>query len=302
MKSALGRASVVACCAMTLAACGGGGGGDGRAAPTFTINSASAKSIASDAFFSGFDLTFQFKLGIYSPFEYDDTPGETTSSCEISGTITTLFNDNDVSADLTTGDTFQVDYDRCVTSDGNGGSNELDGTINLDNISFDERGLFVDANTDYSFIGSTGATVTFASNISYHFLVENGGATSTCRIERGVHGSTVSSNGSVNEFQLSNLNMVSVFRNAGQSNSSVEYDFSYDMTSNSNVLNVDTTIALIDDDNAPFPNRGEMNIRGADSTSIQLVPVGGDSVRLDVDTNGDGNVDNIQNTSWQELR
>lgn len=50
-----------------------------------------------------------------------------------------------------------------------------------------------------------------------------------------------------------------------------------------------------------YPYAGEIEIRGADNASIRLIALDANMVRLEIDANGDGAVDEVRDMTWEEL-
>ena len=48
------------------------------------------------------------------------------------------------------------------------------------------------------------------------------------------------------------------------------------------------------------PDTGSLTMTGANSTSVVLTAQGGDNVQLQVDSNGEGQVDNVVNTTYNQ--
>ena len=51
---------------------------------------------------------------------------------------------------------------------------------------------------------------------------------------------------------------------------------------------------------ASYPNTGELLVRG-DASSVKLIAVDSTNVRIEIDSNDDGTVDETINTTWDEL-
>jgi len=49
------------------------------------------------------------------------------------------------------------------------------------------------------------------------------------------------------------------------------------------------------------PDAGSLTMTGANNTSVVLTAQGGDNVQLQIDSNGDGQVDNVVNTTYNQL-
>jgi hypothetical protein len=52
---------------------------------------------------------------------------------------------------------------------------------------------------------------------------------------------------------------------------------------------------------AAYPFAGELLITGADNSTIRLIALDATNVRIETDTNGDGTVDNTEDTTWDDI-
>ena len=62
-----------------------------------------------------------------------------------------------------------------------------------------------------------------------------------------------------------------------------------------------STLVALQSSGSEYPFIGELRIMGAGNSVIILIAVGGNNVRLDIDINGDGQMDDFVDTTWDEI-
>jgi hypothetical protein len=65
-------------------------------------------------------------------------------------------------------------------------------------------------------------------------------------------------------------------------------------------VDYDTPVAVEAVDNAD-PNVGEILVTGADDSTVRIVIIDTSNIRLEIDEDGDGTVDEFVDTNWDEL-
>jgi hypothetical protein len=311
-----------------LVACGGDGSGMVPAAQQVTITSANAGLVTSDALNAA---VFSMELGGLGGGILAPAPGDGllakisgrvsaptalvklvspiwqvtlppfTLPCAVSGTITVSGTIADP-ATLTAGDTVSADFAVCDDGDGVVLSGGMDLVVNsvVGELIIDE------------FLGMTGSfeltmTVTL-SNLSS----DDGGQVSTANgsfttaldtrnfpiLSTSVSGTRLALTSAIRNITLENFDTGMVedlgagsfeLTGAGRVSGSLYTGYA-DYTTEVTFVGV-----------AGFnPSAGEMLIRGAGGTSVRLVTIDEQSVRLEIDTNGDGTVDETRTISWDE--
>ena len=62
-----------------------------------------------------------------------------------------------------------------------------------------------------------------------------------------------------------------------------------------------STISTLQSFGDDYPYDGEIEIVGANNASIRIIALDATTVRLEVDSNGDGTVDDVIDTTWDAL-
>ena len=309
-----------------LVSCGGGGGGDGgrntnsggpittQNAPLVASGAQSAISESSDGGASGTDFfVASVSGGPDKDFNLADlaidqvlrlrksqstgllTPSATTL-CSGGGEVVDTISDNDFNGEFTSGDAVSLSFNNCVEE-----GVLFNGifTIALNGLSGDP------AAGDYSL----NVAVTF-NNFVISGVGESGEIDGSLTVSANRSGSietiTVSSSGlslkdtaSGQTLTLNGFTVTETYNDtAGGYTISVTGTFN-DSRVGFNVTA--TTITSLAASGFTDPTSGIIKLTAGDGTSVTLTATGGDSVRLDVDTNGDGTTDSTIITSWTEL-
>jgi hypothetical protein len=218
--------------------------------------------------------------------------------CDVSGTITGTWNDADSNGEDSTGDTYNLTFNNCrdIADETVTGNTAITGFV-----------LAGDLNADYSMT----ATFTLSNlrivgsdfDYTYNGAANYAGSRSGNQLTETV---TISSLTLAMGAVTQTLSGATV--NITDNEVTQSYTIAFDGTINSNALGfsitVDTTtpFAGVDDDNVNngMPTSGSMTITASDSALI-MTATGGNNVRLDVDTNKDGGIDAVVNTTWSEI-
>ena len=198
---------------------------------------------------------------------------------------------------LSEGDTFQVEYSNCD----DGAGEVLDGTIDMR----------VDAFEGDIFIGAYDMTMTmnvtdFQVTTGMDVLTSNGDATATLNtlvasaISASVSGNTMTMDMNTGSDTLSTYS-------SAQTLDTVDPQLPYTMTASGTldsykldgVIRYSTPMTFVGF-GASYPHEGELFVEG-DNSSALLVADNDVDVHIDVDSNGDGTVDETIVTTWAEL-
>ncbi len=316
----LGR-SIVLIPALTMAACGGGGGGAEFTPPQATtplaITAANGQSATSASWESanvsigvadlldnsGLVSSGQLKPALVAtntlvnivqkiPF------GPTTLPCQVSGSITVSGDLADpLTLALAAGDVINVDADNC--DDGLG--EVVDGLLAFTVGAFE--GDLLSGLYDLTMsMTMTGFSVQTASDL----LTSSGDATVTLNtlsapsVSAQVSGMSLSTQSNTTSETLSNFSSAQTV-DAGLTPApySLNSSGSLDSPQLSGVVNYSTPVTFQGFDNG-YPQAGELLVTGEDS-SARLIALDAINVRVEIDSNGDGTVDTVIDTTWAEL-
>lgn len=312
-----------------LVACGGGGGGDGGGGSSsfspLSINSSNAGQVASEAYAAG-DLAVTgattttdmvtFSVGTASSPTFNlrsfadnylqrlrsrgssqmvtaQQAWDDVWPCSGGGTLTDSWNDADNSFDDSAGDGYSTTYNNCVESGitMNGGVSATLGTLVGDTIGdYQISGSFSFNNLSISY---SGFTVTIDGGMSYS-------------------ASRTGSNVSVT-LQISSLTTTDPSGSSTIANATLQYSlnettlaYSYTISATLSGTAIGGQVTVVT--TTPFagtgvsyPVSGSMRVTGAGGSSVTVTAIDGGSVRLDVDSNGDGAVDSTSTTTWAAL-
>jgi hypothetical protein len=319
--------SAVLSAALLLAACGGGGSGDSgvSASQPVAVTSANASEVAAAGLNASDGLTGNSEgiLGIVpaalGPSVSTDVnivetligqirkaPQYNTSgvhpaavlnesqNCD-SGTINVSFNDADNDLALSTGDTVSMTANNCVF-----GGVSMNGSISMTNVvvSGDE----------------------FSPPYSLQFSLQTNGFS----VSAGVETVSMRGAGTIAESSSDGISVTSTFSGAGieitaagetltltdyqitetENLATGAYSFSINATISSTSLggSVRVTTDIVFSGVDPFdPDAGQLTCVGENNSSVTLVVIDSVNVRLDVDVDGDGIVDDSSTEAWAAL-
>lgn len=324
----LNRLTWLLAAAAMLNACGGDGSGLAPAAQQVTITSANAGLVTSDALNAA---AFSMELGglgggilapapgdgelakasvrawpgsllgkIVSPL-WQATLAPVTIPCAVSGTLT-LSGTIASPTTLTAGDALSADFAACDDGDGvilGGGmdmiinsvvgellldeflgltgSFELTMSITLTNLSSDDGGSVATANGAFTAVFDTRAFPVLLNEVTgARLLMSSSGRSITMEN----FSTSMQDDVSAASYELTSAGRISGSRYTGYANYTTEMTF----------------LGVTGDN----PYQGELMIRGAAGTSVRLTVIDALTVQLDIDTNGDGTVDETRTISWDE--
>ena len=315
----LGR-SIVLLSALTMAACGGGGGAEftppqtstplvitaanGQSATLAAWESANASIDVADLIGnSGFISTGQLKPELVAtntlvnvvqkiPF------GPTTLPCQVSGSISISGDLADpITPALTAGDVINVDADNC--DDGLG--EVIDGLLAFSVGAFEGdllSGLYdlTMSMTMTSFSVQTASDLLTSSgdaNVSLNTLTAPS-------VSAQVSGVSLSTQSNTTSETLSNFSSAQTV-DAGQTPApySLTSSGTLDSSRLSGVVTYSTPVTFQGFDTG-YPQTGELLVTG-DGSSARLIALDAVNVRIEIDSNDDGTVDTVIDTTWAEL-
>ncbi len=212
------------------------------------------------------------------------------------GTVT-LSGDIEVPGTLTPGDTILIEYDMCDEGLGE----VIDGTVDLTVVDFSGELLL------QTYIVAMDAVLTDLQIVTpADTVTSNGDATITLDtqqaplVEAGVSGTRVTMDANESSETLTNYSSYQSFDGGLVP---TEYTFRASGTLDSTQLAGIVTYATGPDFlgfDLAFPHQGEFRVQG-DASSVKLVAVDAENVRIEIDTNDDGTVDETINMTWAEF-
>lgn len=318
--------SPVLCAAVLalLSACGGGSGGGNRIEPSSLLkispaNAARASRVAYESVVAGAgmsDMSGEAGLFASQPGTVSAPGGsfggaakitgssqvpipETTEACDVSGFVTVSGNIEDpFTPTLTAGDFFDLDFDNC--DDGLG--DVTDGLLHLEVFAFagDFVGGLYDFTMDFEMSDFRVAAAGHTESINGDVRVALD-TTATPYVEAAVSGDllTIDTDArSVSLFDFVSLQTV----DAGVSPSPYTLTASgtLDSTELTGSIDYSTPVPFAGFD-AGYPAAGELLVSGLASSALLTVLEDG-SLRIDVDTDGNGSTDTTIFTTWEALR
>lgn len=198
---------------------------------------------------------------------------------------------------LTAGDTIRIEYEQCDEGFGE----VIDGIIDLTVQGFDGdilSGLFMlamDAQLTDLQVASIEDTVTSNGDASVTMDTRQ-----SPYIEAGVSGTSMTMDASNHSETLSNYSSDQTFNgNLNPAEYTLAAAGSIDSTQLSGAVNYSTGPNFVGLE-ANYPHAGELLVQG-DASSAKLIAIDSTSVRIEIDSNGDGSVDETINTTWEEL-
>jgi hypothetical protein len=302
-----------------VAGCGGGGGGsDGTSdnAPTLTITTDNGEAVSA-AVVSGVLAMFEVTEGAGGPIlgptasassvlqKTRDLPGrmfhvpvQGTEPCAVSGQIS-LSGDLADPTTLTVGDTITANFDNCDDGDGF----LIDGRLAL-TIADVEGDVFTDVfllalDMDMTSLSVTAEGETVAADGDLAYTLDT------------LEYPTILTALSGAELNVTQTGRSLTFRNFDQT---LEVDAgmvptTYAAEANGRLrsstlggsVDYETTVPIQASGVDNPPNTGEVLVSGADNSQVRIVIVSVETVRLEIDTEGDGVVDEYIDTTWDAL-
>lgn len=157
------------------------------------------------------------------------------------------------------------------------GAFELTMTVTLTNLSADDGGDVPTVNGAMSLVLDTRGFPQFSTRVSGDRLAMSS-ALRSLTVEHFI--STLLEDMGVSSFTMTATGRVSGSRYEGYADYQTEEPF----------------VGVLGDN----PQQGEMLIQGANNSSVRLIAIDALSVRLEIDTNGDGAAEEIRTVSWDE--
>lgn len=331
LKSSL---TLSVCSVLLVAACGGGGSSEGGNSTTAsTVNFNNAKDVAAQAYAASESVSAQSGASgelagslvtgvtlhsgrsgvigtslrqLYRGLDAQTagnlvTGVETTEACTNGGTISvsaTVANEGQVS----NGDSLSITTNGCVEGDVklNGGIrftfSNLTGTIGPDttwsatlaivysNLTTEVNGEVLRVNGDL--------TVGYVQTNS--LIAKASASSSSLQVTYTSNGETIV------DYTLSSLNCEATINSSSYTHRA-DYTVSGKLGNLGNTSYTVTTNTRFEGNAGAFPSKGSMTVKATDNTSLTLTAVDSTNVRIDLDTNGDGGIDQTINTTWDDL-
>jgi hypothetical protein len=302
-----------------VAGCGGGGGGgDGTSAagPTLAITTDNGETVSATVItgvLSMFEVTegaggpiigptsggiFVLEKSGKLPTRVLQVPVQGTEACAVSGTISLSGNLADPTA-LTAGDRLTADFDNCDDGDGF----VTDGRLALTvadvegNIFTDVFALTLDMVLTDLKVTAEGETVSADGDLAYTIDTLEFPAILTA-----LSGAELSVTEAGQSVTFRNFDQT-LDVNAGMLPTTYAADANGRLRSSVLGGSVDyetvMPIQASGDDNPPYT--GEILVSGADNSAVRIVVVSEETVRLEIDAEGDGVVDEFIDTTWEAL-
>lgn len=329
------RISILGLLISGLAACGGGGGGGGTTPGTIStsfaalaLTSSNAADVSGEVASAGSDtvgagdvatdiitgvvvdtdgrpsLAEVSRWSLEAAYGLRDRLAASVTGVVVdevinctSGSISVSWNDADNNNELSSGDSFTIAFNSCV---------EMGVTIS-GSLAF--TGFTFSGDPDLIAAWSMGAT------FAYTALTISDGVESL-RIDGDMAFAIVTPDGINFDVDISGTglayraggytttlrNFVFSYAENSDTTFSLEYAGILDMGSLSGRVSFNTIVPFTGTDIlGSWPTAGELLITGANNSSITLEALGGDSVQLSIDANGDGGVDQTIPTTWTAL-
>jgi hypothetical protein len=222
---------------------------------------------------------------------------EVIEECPLGGTITTNANiANQQSLTLTPGDSFDIFYEIC-----NDGFSVIDGSLFYEVDAFSG-----DLLTSLYSLTMTATFTDFQVATDEDQLVSNGDITVRIdtlqfpNIEAQVSGNSLTVDGSVSAMVMTNFSSLHTQNGAMNPSPYTQTSFgTLNSTLLSGVISYSTPVEFEGSD-VDYPSSGEFLVTGSNS-SVRLTAIDSVDVRVDIDIDGDGIIDETVNTTWAEL-
>ena len=239
------------------------------------------------------DLSKPVVLGMQKiPFGPEVLPCTVSGSLTVSGDLAEL-------QKLTAGDQVSIVADNCSDEQGE----SLNGSIDFVADEYDDigSGLFrlrmrIDL-TDFTF---TSAQDTLAANGDVSVDVDTTGLPTTSETVSG-NSLTIVANGNTESLSDYSTTLVVMGPDLNTSPYTVATSGTLDSSEAGTVLTYSTPVIFERTATDTYPSSGELLITAADNSSTRLIALPNAMVRIDVDTDGDGNVDESISATWEDF-
>lgn len=224
--------------------------------------------------------------------------GPITQPCLVSGTMTISGDLADpITGTLTAGDIINVSADMC--DDGAGEVLDGDMSMVVDAFSGDFLGGLYSLTMSMTLtnLSATNATDTITSNGDATVTIDT---TQAPFVSASVTGTSLTSDTSVKTETLTNFQTSQTVDGTLVNNPfTLSSTGTLDTTELTGIIDYDTPVTF-EGDNFGYPHTGELLVTGANS-SARLIAVDADNVIIEIDSDGDGTVDETLMMTWDEL-
>jgi len=309
---------------MTLIAAGCGGGSDGGSGPVVnppaslmitgsngqaavkSSYQAGMQSAGTAGFAGGAGLTATGGGNVAAPAPVSKSVGGAiaqvpfgpeTLPCDVSGSIT-ISGDLSNPLTLSAGDRFSMQASNCDDGLGEVTNGALDFTIDV--LSGDFLAGLYDMTMSMDIMS-------FQVTTDADTVLSNGDSTVTLNtlmapfVSAAVSGSSLSTSSNASAETLTNYSAQQTV-DTGVAPSPFTFDASGTLDSSQldGVVDYETMVTFQGFDSG-YPATGELLVTGAGNTSARLIAVDNVNVTIEIDSNGDGEVDEVINTTWVDL-
>jgi hypothetical protein len=223
--------------------------------------------------------------------------GPVTEACDGGGSVTISGNLANPGT-LTVGDTLTLQFNNCDDNDGNVLNGRLDLVIRAVQGDPNSDVFLVTADTDFTSLTVNDGTDTFSADGSVTVTLDS---LAFPVIAQMLSGSSFTLSGAGESYTLSNFTQTLTVDTGIVPDTKVA-EASGTLASQvlDGKVDYETTVPIQATGDLD-PEAGEILITGADNTTVTIVIENVDSVRLDIDSDGDGIVDDVQFTTWAAL-
>ena len=325
MKSTLSILVAASTLAM-LTACGGGGGNDSPAAKNVAITSANQTAVARASLNGGAAValaqgslsgggtsgplatgallrravvaTTNQRKGVASAGVHPAATSTDTEACQVSGTMTTTFDDRDGNGQLSNGDVLTATFAQCRDS----ATSSIDGTVAI-TLTSTPTAANLDASASFQNVAvvDTGVSSTLAGNVSIHEV--DGSTLSDVQLTVGSGGLsiTVASSAYNDSVAFESGMIIAASQMGGGSQTSATLNGSFTATSIGGRVTVSTQVPLMTAFDAAYPGTGVIKIVGASGSAVLVTVLDTTQVQLQLDANGDGTYESATDVAWTTL-
>lgn len=224
--------------------------------------------------------------------------GPIPQPCLVSGMLTISGDLADpISGTLTAGDVINVSADMC--DDGAGEVLDGDMSMVVDAFSGDFLGGLYNLTMSMTLtdLSATSATDTITSNGDATVTIDT---TQAPFVLASVTGTSLTTDTNTSTETLTDFQTTQTVDGTMQTNPyTLASTGTLDTTELSGTIDYDTPVTFLGDDFG-YPHTGELLVTGA-SSSARLIAVDADNVRIEIDSDGDGTIDETLNMTWDEL-
>lgn len=221
-----------------------------------------------------------------------------TNDCAAGGTVASTFDDKDGNQQLTSGDVITAVFTQCRES----ATLIVNGTVVVTMSATPTSTLFTAAAQFQNVsVADASSTSTVSGTVAVSEVDSDTRSDSTILVGSGGLNVAVVSSGYNDTISFLQGFQIVTSEAVNGSTSSVSVSGAMNATSINGRVTLSTPVALSQADADAYPSSGQVLVTGASGSKLLLTVLSNSQVKLELDTNGDGTIDNTSTVAWSTL-